>query len=103
MIIDTCIFNGENLGNQLTTLLKPNKKWWELDKFRFFFDIKSETASILNENKQIINTTKTQHIKDTSTDKSLDKQPNVGTTANNKTIKQQGGRKKHRNKTLRIK
>ena len=99
----SCIFNGENLGNQLTTLLKPKKKWWELDKFRFFFDINSETASIINENKQIINTTKTQHIKEAISDKSLDKQPTVDTTDNNKTMKQQGGRKKRRNKTVRIK
>jgi len=57
-----CIFNGEKLGTELEELLKPNRKPWLLDKFRFYFDMKTETASVIDDKKQTVKTTKTARM-----------------------------------------
>jgi hypothetical protein len=53
-----CIFNGERLGNELQLLMKPNPNFWELNKTRFFFDIKKESSIILDENKKEVKSIK---------------------------------------------
>ena len=102
-----CIFNGEKLGTELKELLKPNRKAWLLDNYRFYFDMKTETASVIDEKKQTVNTTKTSHFendekKSTEKDvkmnpmKNIKKQQPIKKTG---TLKKQGG--KNRN-TIRL-
>ena len=50
----TCIFNKEYLGNELEELLKPTQKFWELKNNRFYFNMNTETAKILDENKKVL-------------------------------------------------
>ena len=54
-----CIFSGENLGNDFEELTKV-KNFWELDKNRFYFDMDSETSTIINELKETVKTTSTK-------------------------------------------
>jgi hypothetical protein len=49
-----CAFNGESLGDELRLLITPNKKFWEIDKNRFYFDLKTASSVILDENKKEI-------------------------------------------------
>ena len=54
-----CIFNGEYLGNELETLLKPSKEFWKLPDRRFYFNMNDETASVVDENKNEVKSTDT--------------------------------------------
>ena len=102
-----CIFNGEKLGTELEEILKPNRQSWMLDKYRFYFDMKTETASVIDETKQTVNSTKTSNVKGdekkpTGKDvkmnpmEKIKKQPPIKKTG---TLKKQGG--KNRN-TIRV-
>jgi len=55
----SCSFNREYLGIELENLLKPQKKFWKLDDNRFGFNMNTETAVILDENKNIVNSSYT--------------------------------------------
>jgi len=89
-----CIFNGEKLGTELEELLKPNRTSWLLDKYRFYFDMKTETASVMDDTKQTVNTTKTPHLtEDGKGDTTKSKTVNDKVTKN-ETLRKQGGKKR---------
>jgi hypothetical protein len=71
-----CIFSGESLGNDFEELTKE-RNFWELDKNRFYFDMDSQTSTVINEMKETVKTTTT-------------KSPEIGSTnssTSGKTIK----------------
>ena len=50
-----CIFNGEYLGNELKRLIKPGNKSFELNQYRFFFDLNSKKGIEVNKNDPVKN------------------------------------------------
>jgi len=97
-----CIFSGENLGNDFEELTKV-KNFWELEQNRFYFDMDSETSTVINEMKETVRTTSTKSP-DTSSSKESGKEKGKekesGKEKTEKVRLKKGG--KHR-KTYRIK